>query len=188
MAHYLWENEVRKPMELMETRETPSMSHKLLVEYQYITALIKPNTTNISYRFRGFWVSEFQETWKLVKTSKNSESILTFCWWLLTRRTPFEFPFSDTKLCNISAGKMVLFNTNPFISGDVEEDRWCGWRGGICWHVSRGRGQKDSENRRRSTLHMYIWTWRVVNAYLSDELRVYNGTNRSESYNALKTY
>jgi hypothetical protein len=145
MAHYLWENEVRKPMELMETRETPSMSHKLLVEYQYITALIKPNTTNISYRFRGFWVSEFQETWKLVKTSKNSESILTFCWWLLTRRTPFEFPFSDTKLCNISAGKMVLFNTNPFISGDVEEDRWCGWRGGICWHVSRGRGQKDSE-------------------------------------------
>jgi hypothetical protein len=38
--------------------------------------LIKPK---LSYRFRGFWVSEFQETWKLVKTSKNPESILTFC-------------------------------------------------------------------------------------------------------------
>ena len=23
---------------------------------------------NISYRFRGFWVFEFQETWKLVET------------------------------------------------------------------------------------------------------------------------
>jgi len=38
--------------------------------------LIKPK---LSYRFRGFWVSKFQETWKLVKTSKNPESILTFC-------------------------------------------------------------------------------------------------------------
>jgi len=57
------------------------MSHKLLVEYQYIIiyarkALIKLQTTNSSYYwFHGFWVSEFQEIWKLVKTSKNSESI-----------------------------------------------------------------------------------------------------------------
>ena len=44
------------------------------------TLTLKHPTTNSSYRFRGFWVSEFQETWKLVKTSKNSDSILTFCW------------------------------------------------------------------------------------------------------------
>jgi len=42
-------------------------------------ALIKPK---LKYRFHGFWVSKFQETWKLVKTSKNPESILTFCWWV----------------------------------------------------------------------------------------------------------
>jgi hypothetical protein len=37
--------------------------------------LHQPETTNTSYKFRGFWVSEFQETRKLVKISKNS-----FCW------------------------------------------------------------------------------------------------------------
>ena len=43
-----------------------SICHISEVEYQYIKALIKPMTTNSSFGFRGFWVSE---TWKLVKTT-----------------------------------------------------------------------------------------------------------------------
>jgi len=70
----------------------------------------------------------------------------------VTRRTPFEFPFSDTKLCNISAGKMVLFNTNPFISGDVEEDRWCD---GEVEFVDTSLDVGDKRTR-RSTLNIYI--------------------------------
>jgi len=66
----------------METQETLSVSHELLLEYQYMREKHRLNQRLLTiaiYRFCGFWVSEFQETWKLVKTSKNSESILTFC-------------------------------------------------------------------------------------------------------------
>ena len=86
-------------------------------------ALIEPK---LSYRFRGFWVSEFQETWKLVKTSKNPESILTFCWCSNSRqahRRPFEETLGIitkvsrwiiSQISNSEVGTTSLYDENGF--------------------------------------------------------------------------